>query len=333
MAQLLELAKKWILKEPNKETSNDSITVPASIASDDIKKTIDALPAQVSDKVYEKIKEELLKELQEKTAITVIEKEKEQDKDVDDELGTILYLMLFFASLLIAIIGSLIVSVNLIPEHDRFNCITGGLGIYITVLGIVNVIRSLACIMEKDIKTAGNRALSNKLVLNLNNRIISIKTQISDGFLSILKKARIIIVALSLAVSFVAFFLVRNNLVSFIYYGAIILSIVFGLSIPGYIKRIKESGKSGRFNMISMVIAVISVLVGIASLVVGVKSLTMGTAIEDSEAKCIVCDGPATYALISDQNEVYYCKKHFKVYIKKEDIFVNGTNGPRRMPE
>ena len=202
MAQLLELAKKWILKEPNKETSNDSITVPASIASDDIKKTIDALPAQVSDKVYEKIKEELLKELQEKTAITVIEKEKEQDKDVDDELGTILYLMLFFASLLIAIIGSLIVSVNLIPEHDRFNCITGGLGIYITVLGIVNVIRSLACIMEKDITTAGNRALSNKLVLNLNNRIISIKTQISDGFLSILKKARIIIVALSLGVSF-----------------------------------------------------------------------------------------------------------------------------------
>ena len=152
MAQLLELAKKWILKEPNKETSNDSITVSASIASDDIKKTIDALPAQVSDKVYEKIKEELLKELQEKTAITVIEKEKEQDKDVDDELGTILYLMLFFASLLIAIIGSLIVSVNLIPEHDRFNCITGGLGIYITVLGIVNVIRSLACIMEKEIK-------------------------------------------------------------------------------------------------------------------------------------------------------------------------------------
>ena len=51
MAQLLELAKKWILKEPNKETSNDSITVSASIASDDIKKTIDALPAQVSDKV------------------------------------------------------------------------------------------------------------------------------------------------------------------------------------------------------------------------------------------------------------------------------------------
>ena len=152
MAQLLELAKKWILKEPNKETSNDSITVPASIASDDIKKTIDALPAQVSDKVYEKIKEELLKELQEKTAITVIEKEKEQDKDVDDELGAILYFMLFATSLLIAIIGSLIVSANLIPEHDLFNCITGGLGIYITALGIVNGIRSLACIMEKEIK-------------------------------------------------------------------------------------------------------------------------------------------------------------------------------------
>lgn len=57
------------------------------------------------------------------------------------------------------------------------------------------------------------------------------------------------------------------------------------------------------------------------------------TAIENSEAKCIVCDEPAIYALISDQKEVYYCKKHFKVYIKKEDKFVNGTNGPRRMPE
>lgn len=329
MAQLLELARKWILKE----TPNDSVIAPASIASEDIKKTIDALPSQVSDKVYERIKDELLKELQEKTAIAVIEKEKEQDKDEDDELGTILYLMIFFASLLIAIIGSLIASVNLIPEHDRFNCITGGLGIYITALGIVNVIRSLACIVEKKIKTAGKRVLSNKLVLNLINRVNSIKTQISDGFLSILKKASTCIVGVSLAVSFFVFFMVRNNLVSFIYYGAIILSIVFGLSIPGYIKRIKESGKSGRFNMISMVIAVISVLVGIASLVVGVKSLTMGTAIKDNETKCIVCDEPAIYALISDQNEVYYCEKHFKVYIKKEDIIVNRTNEPRRMPE
>lgn len=104
--------------------------VPVSFASDNIKKTIDALSDQVSDIVYERIKEELLNELQEKTAIAVIEKEKEQDKDVDDELGTILYLMLFAASLLTAIIGSLILSANQISEHDLFNFITGGLGIY-----------------------------------------------------------------------------------------------------------------------------------------------------------------------------------------------------------
>lgn len=73
---------------------------------------------------------------------------------------------------------------------------------YITVLGTVNGIRSLACIMEKEIKTAGNIVLLNKLVLNLKNGIFSIKTQIPDDLLSILKKARTLIVALSLGVSF-----------------------------------------------------------------------------------------------------------------------------------